>query len=323
MKDWKDGQMRAPNIVKGSSARYLVAALLAAMMTLAHAWGPVGHRAVGGVADRLLNDEARAQVALLLADDLDKDGNPSGRTTLAQVSTWADEIRRTPADRPFRHFDDIPVCGPIARTATWCPDSGECATQQVERLLSVLRDSTRPVRERNEALKWIVHLVGDIHQPLHAASNVYAPGVLDSQGSATDRGGNDVVVALAGVKTRGKRELHAVWDNDLVNLSLGLRVTNRAGPTDAALDYLAREARTIPPSRLAGTPLQWALESNALARKVAYQYRGFVCNQPSEGIVVLDKTYIDTATQLIPGRLELAGARLAALLNASFPGGEK
>jgi len=284
----------------------------------AHAWGPVGHRAVGGVADRLLNEQARTQVALLLADDRDKYGNPSGRTTLAEVSTWADEIRRTPADRPLRHFDDIPVCGSVPATATWCPSNGECASTQISRLLSVLRDPGRAPRERNEALKWIVHLVGDIHQPLHAASNIYAVGIQDEEGNATDRGGNDIQVALAGVKTRGKRELHGVWDSDLVNLSLGLRVTNRAGPRDAMLDELARGARAIPAERLGGTPLDWAIESNALARKFAYHFDAFVCNRPVEGIVVLDKAYVAAATQLIPRQLELAGARLASLLNASF-----
>jgi len=298
--------------------RSLLAALLAALAATAQAWGPVGHRAVGGIADRLLDEQARAQVALLLADDRDKQGNPSGRTTLAAVSTWADEIRRTPADRPFRHYDDVPLCGTVPSSATWCPAGGECASQQIPQLLAVLRDSTRPVRERNEALKWIVHLVGDIHQPLHAASNIYAAGVVDESGHATDRGGNDVAVALAGVKTRGKRELHGVWDNDLVNLSLGLRVADRAGPTDALLDRLTQEARAIAPSRLGGSALDWAIESNSLARKVAYNFRDFTCEQPVNGIVVLDRSYVERATRLIPGQLELAGARLAALLNANL-----
>jgi len=315
--------MKGAAAIGSISAKGLLAGLLVAMAAIAQAWGPVGHRAVGGIADRLLDEQARAQVALLLADDRDKQGNPSGRTTLAEVSTWADEIRRTPADRPFRHFDDVPACGSVPATATWCPADGECASQQIPQLLGILRDSTRPVRERNEALKWIVHLVGDIHQPLHAASNIYAAGVLDEEGHATDRGGNDVTVALAGVKTRGKRELHGVWDNELVNLSLGLRVTERAGPAKAMIDRLAQEARAIPPSRLSGSALKWTLESNALARKYAYNFAGFACNEPVNGIVVLDRSYIETATQLIPRQLELAGARLAALLNANLGKGSK
>jgi len=300
------------------SAKSLLAMPLVIISVAAHGWGSVGHRAVGGVADRLLSDPARAQVAFLLADDRDKEGNPSGRTTLAQVSTWADEIRRTPADRPLWHFDDIPICGDLPQDAPWCPADGACASQKVEQLQAVLADFARPVRERNEALKWIVHLLGDIHQPLHAASNLYARGIRDEQGNTTDRGANDIAVALAGVKTRGRRELHAVWDNDLVNLSLGLGVTNRAGPNDAMLEELAARARAIPANRLAGTPLDWARESNALARNVVYHFSGFVCNQPTTGIVVLDRTYIETATRLIPGQLELAGARLAALLNTSL-----
>jgi len=310
--------MKGGTAIALQSGRCLVAVLLATLTATAQAWGAVGHRAVGGIADRLLDEQAHAQVALLLADDRDNEGNPSGRTTLAEVSTWADEIRHTPADRPSRHYDDIAVCGAVPATASWCPADGECASQQISQLLGVLRDATKPLRERNEALKWIVHLVGDIHQPLHAASNFYAAGVLDESGHATDRGGNDVTVALEGVKTRGKRELHGVWDNDLVNLSLGLRVTNRAGPTDALIDRLAQQARAIPPNRLSGSALQWTIESNALARKVAYNFVGFNCNRPANGIVVLDTAYIEAAKQLIPRQLEIAGARLAALLNANL-----
>ena len=130
---------------------------------LANAFGPVGHRAVGGVADRLLNDKAKAQVAILLANDLNKDGDASGRKTLEEVATWANEIRSTSANRPNRHFDDIPSCGAVPATPDWCPADGECATHQIDQLKGVLGDPSRSDLERNEARKWIVHLVGDLH----------------------------------------------------------------------------------------------------------------------------------------------------------------
>jgi hypothetical protein len=105
------------------------------------------------------------------------------------VSVWADEIRGTATDEPRWHYDDAPVCDNASRDQ-YCP-GGQCNSAQLERLTRVLAEPQAPLRARNEALKWVVHLVGDIHQPLHAADN-------------GDRGGNDVRVALAGVHTRGR-----------------------------------------------------------------------------------------------------------------------
>src|SRR5579864_7765221 len=105
----------------------------------AFAWGPQGHRTIGAIADRLLTPEAHAAVAQLLAADLDRFGNPSGRTTLESVSVWADEIRGTPADEPRWHYDDVPICGSAPRD-TYCP-GGQCNSAQLERLIAVLADS--------------------------------------------------------------------------------------------------------------------------------------------------------------------------------------
>src|SRR2546430_12827011 len=111
----------------------------------------------------------------------------------------------TAAARPRWHYDDVPICASVPK-ARYCPDR-QCNTEQLKRLITVLADTRAASRDRNEALKWLVHLVGDIHQPLHAADN-------------GDRGGNRVPVALAGVRTRGRESLHRAWDNDLVRLAL-------------------------------------------------------------------------------------------------------
>ncbi|MGC1728270.1 MAG: S1/P1 nuclease [Steroidobacteraceae bacterium] len=261
------------------------------------AWGPQGHRTIGAIADRLLTREAHAAVAQLLAGDLDKFGNPSGRTTLEAVSVWADEIRGTRASRPDWHYDNIPVCGAEPR-ARYCRD-GQCNSAQLERLIGVLADRQAAPRERNEALKWVVHLVGDIHQPLHAADNA-------------DRGGNDVQVALAGVRTRGRESLHRAWDGELVRLALNARGGQRP-PED--IDALALEARRLAADAGQGTPESWASESNNLARGVAYRFPGFVCGRAPQGIVLLDAAYLQKARSVVRKRLLLAGARLANLLN--------
>jgi len=277
-----------------------VALVLLAAAPLVFAWGPQGHRTIGAIADRLLTPETHAQLLEILADDRDKFGNPSGRTTLEAVSVWADEVRGTSADRPAWHYDDIPICGPRDK-ARYCPD-GQCNSEQLKRLTAVLGDSRTPARERAEALKWIVHLLGDLHQPLHAANNA-------------DLGGNRVAVALAGVHTRGRDTLHKAWDNDLVQLVLHARDHQRPPPE---IDPLASEAAHLEREVGQGTPDSWARESNNLARNVAYHYPGFACNSVPSGIVVLDAEYLDDAELVVRERLLLAGARLATLLNSAL-----
>ena len=281
-----------------SAAGLALVLLLAA--PLASAWGPQGHRTIGAIADRLLTPEARAQVLQILADDRDKFGNPSARTTLEAVSVWADEVRGSSADRPAWHYDDIPICGTEAK-ARYCPD-GQCNSEQLKRLTAVLGDSRSPARERDEALKWIVHLLGDIHQPLHAANNA-------------DLGGNRVAVALEGIHTRGRDTLHKAWDNDLVQLVLHTRDHQRPPPD---IEPLASEAAHLEREVGQGTPDSWARESNNLARNVAYRYPGFACNSVPGAIVVLDAAYLDDAELVVRERLLLAGARLATLLNSTL-----
>jgi nuclease S1 len=270
----------------------------------AWAWGPQGHRTVGAIADRLLTPAAHAAVAQLLSADIDKFGNLSGRTTLEAVSVWADELHGTPAARASWHYDDVPVCGNEPK-ARYCPD-GQCNTEQLKRLIGVLADAHAAPRERNEALKWVVHLVGDIHQPLHAADN-------------GDRGGNSVPVALVGVRTRGRENLHRAWDNDLVRLALHARNRQRPPPD---IDALAAEARALAGKVGQGSPDSWAVESNNLARNVAYRYAGFACNSIPQGIVLLDEAYQQEAEGIVRERVLLAGARLATLLNQTLAGAQ-
>ncbi|MBS0365562.1 MAG: S1/P1 nuclease [Proteobacteria bacterium] len=266
----------------------------------AFAWGPQGHRTIGAIADRLLTPAAHAAVAQLLAGDLDKFGAPSGRTTLEAVSVWADELTGTPAAHARWHYDDAPVCATVPKTR-YCRD-GECNSEQLPRLIGVLADTRASHAERNEALKWVVHLVGDLHQPLHAADN-------------DDRGGNLVQVALWGVRTRGRENLHRAWDSDLVKLALQ---TRNAQQPPASIEALAVEARGLVQEAGQGTVDDWAAQSTHLARNVAYRYPGFACDTPPASIVVLDVPYQQDAADIIRERLLLAGARLANLLNATL-----
>src|SRR3990172_4255828 len=140
-------------------------------------WGEEGHRIAGAIAYKHLTPEARRQVFALLKDDRLADGQRSHRRTLGEIAYWADEIKDTPwgRSRGAWHFD-------------------------------ILADARASPRRKNEALKWVVHLAGDVHQPLHAATH-------------DDRGGNDVQVSFLGERDNppyGTINLHAIWDVHMV-----------------------------------------------------------------------------------------------------------
>jgi hypothetical protein len=286
-----------------------LAAIVLAWPGLASAWGPLGHQAVGAVAQERLSPRARAQVDALLVGDLGADGAPSGRTTLAQVASWADEIRGSEADHPRWHFDNAPVCSDPGGQA--CPND-DCASRRVASQLALLADPGQPQRTRNEALKWVVHLVGDMHQPLHAAD--YAQGA------------THVAVELEGHSDKHALTLHGAWDVRLVDAAL--RAGHERAPPPQALRMLLKKAAGFDPARLRAAPQRWVQESNALARTVALDYPGFACGANGGGTdgaaaatpaptqpVVLSRAYQQRAMRVIDERLALAGARLAQVLN--------
>ncbi len=160
------------------------------------AWGQLGHRIIGEIAEKRVSGKTAAEVELIL-----------GGEDLAEISTWADEERANPADfwqkqaGPW-HYVTIPQGKSYADTTP--PREGDALTA-LKRFTAVLRDKTENKEQRRLALHFIVHIVGDVHQPLHA-------------GNGTDRGGNDELVQWYGEDTN----LHAVWDTKLIdNQKLG------------------------------------------------------------------------------------------------------
>jgi S1/P1 Nuclease len=276
--------------------------LLCLLLTqAASAWGPLGHHAVGAVADALLTPGARAEVARLLQGDRRADGSPSGRTTLAEVSTWADEIRGNAQDRPPWHYDNAPVCAAVARDRPWCALQ-QCASARIESLLGLLADRERAAAQRRDALKWIAHLAADLHQPLHAAG--YA------------QGGNLVHVELAGGAGASTWTLHAAWDVRLV--ASALHAHGSQEPPESALRSLIARARRLDPAQREAAVSQWLNESNRIARETALDYPGFDCERVPGGTVVLSTAYQQRAQRVIRSQLALAGARLAAALNRAL-----
>ncbi len=293
---------RAPCCARGGAGRGAVAAIAAALALAAPppaaAWGPLGHRTVGAVADALLTKGVRAEVARLLADDRDRDGHLSGRATLAEVSLWADEIRGTDADHPAWHYDDAPACGAPPAQPSWCP-RGQCASGRFGPLLDQLADRTQPAEQRRQALKWIAHLVGDLHQPLHASD--YA------------QGGNGVQVQLAGPGHAKLWTLHSAWDIRLV--SAAMHAGSSQQPPAPVLKSLILHAQRLTPEQRNAPVGEWVAESNQLARRVALAYPGFACDHVPAEPVQLPVDYQKRAQRVIMLRLAMAGARLATILN--------
>ena len=255
------------------------------------AWNARGHAAVAALAESQLSADARAQVGALLADDLDRFGQPSGRRSLAAVASWPDEIRaeatRTDPDA-FRgwHVRGNPVCGDrLGR----CPQ-GHCVDQLILRYSAVLRDAAQPLRARNEALKWVVHLVGDVHQPLHSGVN--------------PNGGRARVV-LAGINLPPGTSLHNIWDGALL---------------DAALAGWQTSAQPVPVPALVGDgPTAWMLEARDVALAHVYQpLPGFACGVRLAEPLLLDTGYQRASVPVIRQQIERAGQRLARLLNEAL-----
>jgi len=171
--------------------RYLFAFLvtLVASPVKAFAWGYEAHRVIAEIAEQFLQPQTAHQVRELLAIE--------NVTTLADVSTWADEIRPQHPETAHWHFVNIPIHPSAGEPKEFdavrdCPRD-DCVVAKIEEFERVLSDHQKPDRERLEALKYLVHFVGDVHQPLHASND-------------HDRGGNDVEVTFMGVPTN----LHAV-----------------------------------------------------------------------------------------------------------------
>lgn len=242
------------------------------------AWGSEGHRIIAEIAEHFLEPATAHKVRALLALD--------NETTVADVANWADQIRRMRPDTASWHFVDIPISAASYDGARDCPN-GECVVAKVEQFAAELHNPELPERTRLEALKFVVHFVGDLHQPLHASDN-------------GDRGGNEIKVAFEGRHTN----LHAVWDSGI--LAPAVQRDERG--------YALKLIKRIKPGEIvkwqSGPIVDWANESHALAARVIY---GELQHTPG----TLPDNYEHAALAIVNEQLEKAGIRLAELLNTA------
>jgi hypothetical protein len=258
---------------------------------------------VGDIAERFLTVEARVQIAKLLEADRMADNQRSGRRTLGEVANWADEIKDTDwgKRRGSWHYDDVPLCG-SAEYAKYCRN-GRCASAQLARQIEILGNERARPGQRNEALKWVVHIVGDIHQPLHAANR-------------GDRGGNRVQVSFFGERDNspyGALNLHALWDVSMVRTLIAERGGERAivSAPVAARDRSAWERGSI---------ADWVDESHRIAGDTVYALLPVAasCSDKVVDVVALDRTYYAKAAPVIEIQIRKAGVRLARVLNETL-----
>lgn len=256
-----------------------LAVLVAALITgaPAGAWGWDGHRIVCDIAWREVQPATRAAIEALQGG--------GGREAFVAECNWADEVkyRRSHAwSRPWHYISTRDDSGAPPELARDCPPAG-CAVSAIVEMVGILRDDPDSGRiGRLEALRFLSHLVADLHQPLHA-------------GRADDLGGNTIDVTFLGAPST----LHRVWDTGLLRAA------------DSDWQALAHRLRCALPARdgLALDPLVWARESHELAHRVVY---------PLPGRRILDASYVRDKIPVVETRLALAAIRLAALLDHSL-----
>ncbi len=256
---------------------FFAVCVLMVSATSALGWGPEGHRSVALIAEKNLKPETFQAVKALFGP----------YDTLAALSVWADDIREEHPETGPWHYIDIPLSAPSIDLNRDCRE-GNCVVGKIQKFESVLKNKAADPVLRRDALKFLVHFVGDLHQPLHCEDN-------------GDQGGNKVQVIFFGQPMT----LHAVWDGGILRREklYGLQLASELerGITPAEKAAWAR-----------GTAQDWAIEGHGLAVQVAYG------KLPHEATPNLGDDYLNAALPVVDMQIEKAGIRLASLLNQAL-----
>ena len=300
----------------------------------ASAWGCKGHEVIALIAERHLSDAAEAMVTKILAaapidPALRRFCQDADLDAFADASTWADDVRTARPETAPWHFIDIPRGVTEGDLAQFCPPATGCITSAIAAQLTILRDAASTAQARGDALRFLIHFLGDLHEPLHTATN-------------GDLGGNCVPVSFAGhdpEQTNPEREdyrpnLHAIWDVDLLDdFMSGQTSPEIADALDKKLTPRQISSwRSGPPDIVA-----WAWESHQTAEDVVYGRLPveLPVEAPRPVATCADNNHIaarmlklgekidaddETAAAVsIDEQLEKAGIRLADVLNSLWP----
>jgi hypothetical protein len=299
----------------------------------ARAWGCEGHQVVALLAEKHLTPHALAMAKKILAEgpidpSLSRYCKEGGTDPLADASTWPDDIRALRPETAPWHYVDIPL-GTVRRDVEkFCDPKESCVTRAITDQMAILRSSEADPQKRADALRFLIHFVGDLHQPLHAVTN-------------NDQGGNCVPVAVFDALPQLRNpqtesyapNLHGVWDTNILGkATMGKTVDQVAAELDES--FSKKIARW---QKGAANVDAWALESYRLAEKEAYgKLPVRIAAESPQPVATcaddnhisarmlklnehLDEPYQNTAAQIVRQRLAQAGARLALLLNQLWP----
>lgn len=253
-----------------------VAVMLVILMipVLSQAWGREGHAVIADVAQHYLDKTASEKVHQLLA--------VMHANSMAEVASFADEYRHShPGTGPW-HYVDIPLQANNYVPSRDCPNKN-CVIDIIYHFKHILNNKTLDDSTRAYALAFLIHFVGDLHQPLHASNN-------------NDKGGNEVEVSFLGHSTN----LHRVWDTNIIE-------HEDSSATNLADKLLGRHKHASIRKIEKGTIVEWALQAHKEAQKVAY---GMLPKNKKLG-----KAYIKSAQPVVNKQLYRAGVRLAYELN--------
>lgn len=277
--------------------RWLVLlAALAGFASPAHAWWEYGHETVATIAMRSVRPETRAAIGRLLArsDLLETQSCPAH--TIEQASIWADCVKTLKDRYSYAynwHYQNVDVCKPFDIKAN-CPD-GNCVSRQIERDVRLLKDRTLPVRVRVEALVFLVHFMGDLHQPLHA-------------GDRHDRGGNDM---KADYGYRPNTNLHTIWDGLLADRAI-------SSPPGGPRGILAEVPQADRTAEAAGTVEDWSRENWQVAHDAYAALLGDACAPVPAARPVLTNERIAALIPVMRHQIARGGLRLARLLDEAL-----
>lgn len=254
------------------------------------AWGGIGHQVVVRIALSQMTPEAKTLIGDLLGEE-----DP------VEVSTWADQVRRDRPETYNWHFVNIPYAADAYVAERDCRDtaSGDCVIAALARERRDIVNRSLTLEARADALRFLLHFVGDVHQPLHSIDD-------------RDRGGNDVMVQVDGYVQPPEQSfplnLHGVWDGVLIE-ARGLDAESYAS------QLIARLAAENLHDRDTIDVVGWAVEAHDAGRLYVYAFPRLGPAAPAADPVRLDTAYQRVGQAVIDRQLMRAGVRLARILN--------
>ncbi len=296
-------------------------------------WGCEGHQAVAMIAEKHMSKHALEMANQLLQSapidpTLPRYCSSQGLDLMADASTWADDLRKVRPEASAWHYIDIPRDAPRSPLDEFCPASTGCVTSAIEQQIELLRNHGNAPQVRADALRFIIHFVGDLHQPLHCVSN-------------NDMGGNCVPVDFFGnppVEKNSEYEsyapnLHAIWDSAIIQRMK--RMESVAQWADSLDQQFSSHAGGWVKE---GINVEgWAWESHELADSVVYAKLPVAIPVEKPEMVKscvdddhvstrmlrlheqVSQQYVDAVGPTVNEQIAKAGVRLAMVLNQIWP----